>query len=155
MNDLVWKNPLQIAKTVRKNLLKFADDPILLLWMNPAKTNQWNPRKMQNDPILESIRNYWKRSLKIAADSTLPLWMYQAKTVQLSPRKNDPTLLRYINQAKTIWKNPVKLQMTLFCHCRWIQLKPFGKNPSKIKKELIPPLQMYQAKTIWQNPVKS
>ena len=40
------------AKTVRKNLLKFADDPILPLWVNQAKTIQVNPRKIQNDPIL-------------------------------------------------------------------------------------------------------
>ena len=40
------------AKTVWKNLSKFADDPIFLLWMNQAKTIQLNPRKIQNDPIL-------------------------------------------------------------------------------------------------------
>ena len=39
------------AKTVRKNLLKFADDPIFPLWMNQAKTIQLNPRKIQNDLI--------------------------------------------------------------------------------------------------------
>ena len=37
------------AKTVRKIFLKFADDPILPLWVNQAKTIQLNPRKMQND----------------------------------------------------------------------------------------------------------
>ena len=36
-------------KTVQKNLLKFADNPIFPLWVNQAKTIQLNPRKMQND----------------------------------------------------------------------------------------------------------
>ena len=81
------------AKNIRKNPLKFEDDPILPLWINQAKTIQlMKPRKIPDDTIL-------------------PLWMNQAKTIQLNPRKvqNDPIL--------PLWMNPLKLQMTLFCRC--------------------------------------
>ena len=53
--------------------------------------------KIQNDPILrnpaETVR---KNLLKFADHPILPKWM---------------------NQAKTIWKSSLKLQMTLFCRC--------------------------------------
>ena len=48
-NDPILPNP---AKAVRKNLLKFADDFILPLWLNQAETIQLNSRKIQNDPML-------------------------------------------------------------------------------------------------------
>ena len=67
------------AKIIQRNPLKFADNPILPLWMNQAK-----PLKFADDPIL-------------------PLWM---------------------NEAETIWKNSLKLQMTLFCRCGQIQNDP-------------------------------
>ena len=40
------------AKTFQKNPLKFADDPILPLWINQAKTIQKNPLKCEHDPTL-------------------------------------------------------------------------------------------------------
>ena len=40
-NEPFLPNP---AETVQKNFLKFADDPILRLWMNQVKTIQVNPR---------------------------------------------------------------------------------------------------------------
>ena len=77
--------------------------------------------------------------IKLAVDPILPLWM---------------------NQAKTIWKNSLKLQMTLFsCCCGKIQNNPIlprWMNPAKaIEKnhinfavDPILPLWMNQAKTI-------
>ena len=44
-----------------------------------------------------------KNHMKFAVDPILPLWM---------------------NQAKTILKNSLKLQMTLFCRCGKIQNDP-------------------------------
>ena len=58
-NDPILPNP---AKTVWKNLLESADDPILPLYMNQGKTIWKNPLKFVHYPIL-------------------PLWMSQAKTI--------------------------------------------------------------------------
>ena len=44
-NDPILPNP---AKTVWKNLLEFADGPILPLWMNQAKTI-WKKSKLRNE----------------------------------------------------------------------------------------------------------
>ena len=44
-NDPILPNP---AKTVSKNLLEFADGPILPLWMNQAKTI-WKKSKPRNE----------------------------------------------------------------------------------------------------------
>ena len=57
--------------------------------------------------------------LKFADHPILPLWMNQAKTIQKNPLKfvYHPTLPLWMNQAITIWKNALKLQMTLFCTC--------------------------------------
>ena len=80
--------------------------------------------KIQNDSILPQsemnpTKAIEKNHIKFAvADPILPLWM---------------------NQAKTIWKNSFKLQMTLFCHCGKVQNNP------------ILPLLMNQAKLFGKN----
>ena len=107
-------------------------------------------RKIQNEPILprsemNPTKAIEKNHIKFAvADPTLPLWM---------------------NQAKTIWKNSFKLQMTLFCHCGIIQNNPIlpqqmnptkaiEKNHIKFAVDPILPLWMNQAKTVWKNSLK-
>ena len=80
-----------------------------------------------------------------------------------------------MNQAKTIWKNSLELQMTLFCHCgmnktRTIELnlrqlqndpilpnlaKTVGKISQDLLNDFILLLWMNQAKTIQWNPRKT
>ena len=102
--------------TIGNNHIKFAYDPILLLWMNQAKTTRKNFFKLQmtlfyrcgeiqNYPILLQQMNPTKiignNHMKFAVDPILPqVWM---------------------NQAKAIWKNSLKLQMTLICICGKVQ----------------------------------
>ena len=52
-------------------------------------------------------------------DPILPLQMNQARTIWKNPLKcvYDPILPLWRNHAKTIWKNSLKLQLALFCHC--------------------------------------
>ena len=64
----------QIRLKLFEKILKFADDPILPMWMNQVKTIQVNPRKMQNDPILPNpAETVQKNVLKFADDPILPL----------------------------------------------------------------------------------
>ena len=80
-----------------EEFFEIADDPILPLWMNKARTIMLNPRKIQNDPFLPNpAKTIRKNLLKFADDPILPLWMNQAKTIQVNPRKiqNDPILPR-------------------------------------------------------------
>ena len=69
------------AKTIQKNPLRFADDPILPLWMNQAKI-------------------IWKNPLKFVYDPTLPLWMIQAKTVWKNSLKLHMTLFCHCGGIK-------------------------------------------------------
>ena len=55
-----------------------------------------------------------------------------------------------MNQAKTISKNSLKLQMTLFCRCGKIQNDPI----LKIQNDPILPRQMNPTKTIGNNHIK-
>ena len=149
-NDPILPNP---AKSARKNLSKFADDPILPLWMNQAKTIQWNPRiveKCKRTLFWNPAETIGKNPLKLQMTLLCRYGWIKLKLFSwiLEKIQNGPILPRYMNQPKTIRKNPIKLQMALFCRCGWIQLKPFGKNPSKIQNDLILPLQMYRAETI-------
>ena len=74
------------AKTIQKNLLKFGDDSILLLWMNKDRTIDLNPRKIQNDPILPNpAKTVQKNLLKFAESPILPLWRNPAETIQTNP----------------------------------------------------------------------
>ena len=86
-----------------EEFFKIADDLILPLWMNKARTIELNPRKIPNDPILPNPavrKNCSEKSLRICG----PIW---AKFVY------DSILPLWMNQAKTIWKNPLTdLQMT-------------------------------------------
>ena len=78
------------AKTIQKNPLKFADDPILPLWMNQAKTIQKTALKFVYDPspvVDESSYNYLEECFKIANDPILPQWINQARTIQVNPRQ--------------------------------------------------------------------
>ena len=61
-NNPILLNP---AETVQKNLLKFADDPILQMWMNKAKT-------------------IWNSSLKLQ----MTLFAAADESSQANPRKN-------------------------------------------------------------------
>ena len=63
------------AETFRKNLLQFADDPILLLSMNQAKTIWKDPLKFVYDPILpiQLKLHVRKNLLEFADDPILPL----------------------------------------------------------------------------------
>ena len=72
--------------------------------------------KIQNDLILLRQMNPTKSIGNNAVDPILPLWM---------------------NQAKTIWKNYLKLQMALFCRCGRNQAKTLQWNPRKMQKDPI------------------
>ena len=62
------------ADTIQKNPLHFGDDPILPLWINKARTNKFNPGKIQNDPILPNpAKTVWKNLVEFADDVILPL----------------------------------------------------------------------------------
>ena len=68
-----------------------------------------------------------KNHMKFAVDPILLLWMNQAKTIwknSLKLQLTGPILPLWMNQAKTIWKNSLKLQMTPFCRCGKIQNDP-------------------------------
>ena len=92
--------------------------------------------------MINPTKTIGNNHIKFAVDLNLPqLWM---------------------NQAKTIWKNSFKLQMTLFCRCGKIQNDPIlprqmnptktiGNNHIKFAVDPILPLWMNQAKTIWKN----
>ena len=64
---------------------------------------------------------------------------------------NDPILLLWMNQAKSIWKNSLKLQVTLFCHCGMNKARTIELNPRKILNDPILP---NPAKTVWKNLLK-
>ena len=66
------------TKAFENNHIKFAVDPILLMWMNQAK-------------------NYWKNSLKLQ----MTLFCRCGKI------QNDPILPWYMNPTKTIKRRPL------------------------------------------------
>ena len=57
------------ADTIQKNPLQFGDDRILPLWINiflyinKARTIKFNPRKIQNDPILQNPAKTVRKNL--------------------------------------------------------------------------------------------
>ena len=60
--------------TIQKNPLQFGDDLILPLWINKARTIKFNPRKIQNDPILPNPAKTVRKNLfEFADDLILPL----------------------------------------------------------------------------------
>ena len=62
------------ADTIQKNALQFEDDPILPLWINKARTIKFNPRKIQNLPILPNpAKTVQKNLLEFADYLILPL----------------------------------------------------------------------------------
>ena len=96
--------------------------------MNKARTIELNPRKIQKNPILPNqAKTVRKNPLKFADDSILPLWM---------------------SQAKTIWKNSLNLQMTLFCHRGMNKARTIELNPRKLQNDPILP---NPAKTVRKN----
>ena len=53
-----------------------------------------------------------------------------------------------MNQAKTIWKNSLKLQVTLFCHCGMNKAGAIELNPRKISND---PILLNPAETVRKN----
>ena len=96
-----------------EEFFKIADDPILSLWMNKARTIELNPRKIRNDPnLLNPAKTVRKNLLEFADDPILPLKMNQAKTFWKNPMKfvYDPILTLWMNKARTIQMNKRKIQ---------------------------------------------
>ena len=57
-----------------EEFFKIANDPVLPLWMNKARTIELNPKKIPNGPILPNpAKTVWKNLLEFADDPILPL----------------------------------------------------------------------------------
>ena len=180
----IWKNSVKLQMTLFCCCGKIQNYPILLQQMNPTKTIGSNHIKFSVDPILPQLwmnqaKTIWKISLKFQMTlfcHCAEVQNYPILLQQMNPTKTignnhikfavDPILPQvWMNQAKTIWKNSLKLQMTLICICGKVQNDPIllqqmnrtktiGNNHIKFAVDPILPLWMNQAKTIWKNSVK-